>query len=410
MMRVDARAIGRAVQQRLPRAFDEAWLRETWSGAHGRLRLANHVDEVHATAYLGESTLSGEASMVGVIRRRSGGEVGSASRTVSLQPNGRLNVHHSELSLDESVHRTGFATRFNDAAHEHYARAGVDDVTLSAGLSAGGYVWARAGFKLAPAAGVAGEPAQALARAKAIRALAADALEHGRISTAEHARLAPRLVGDAGELAPDTLTSVRELAAIPRLGEKVLAGSTWKGMRTVDAPEPWWTTTPAGIPDALRDSRAGVAHLRHELDVPDVVQHLRRDAALQLPDALEPVALTRMLERASARGKLRLVGTGNALAAVDLIEPRVRTVAPMRVLDRSGMQVGSVRFVVETASDGTLVAERAYQSFPTDAAGRRALHAATNDALRGAGVERLEAQVRVGRGLDTFEPREYVLV
>lgn len=378
------------MSRHLPKTFDEGWLRETWSGGHGRLRLRADISEVASRIALTESSLSGRAAVSGNVVKRSGLPAGTVSRDITLSPNGRLNVYHAYLRLDDSLHRTGFASRFNDTAYRRYAEAGVDDVTVTAALSAGGYVWARTGFELAPAGSDLSEAAQALHRAQKLRGLIDGAVEGGRISRGEYDQLAPRLIGDDGVVRPDTLTSIRELAAMDGIGERVLKGKSWSGLRTIPHDAPWWSQ--AGVPSSMVDAGAGVAHLRAADIEPAGMRAAREAVSASLPEALDPATLRRTLERATAGHDLRLAGARDASAAIDLITPSVTTSLPMHVVDRAGTEVGKVQFRVRTTAEG-LVATRQYGGM----ASVPQLNAATNDALRGAGVTTLE-RLRAGSG------------
>lgn len=386
---VAATRIVEDVLRHVPKTFDESWLREAWAGGHGRLRLRARVDEVQSTIKLTERSLSGSAGIGGAIVKRSGGRAGTVSRNVTLSPNGRLNVYHAYLKLNESLHRTGFASRFNEDAYRRYAAAGVDDVTVTAALSAGGYVWARTGFEFAPMGADLTEGAQALLRAQKLRGLIDGALEGGRISRSEYQRLAPRLVGDDGAVGPNTLTSVRELAAMDGIGERVLKGKSWSGLRTIPREAPWWSQ--AGVPSSVVDAGTGVAHLRPATVEPAGMRAAREAVAATLPEALDPTTLRRSLERATIGHDVRLVGTRDASAAIDLIRPSVTTSVPMQMVDRAGVELGEVAFHVKTTEDG-LTAMRRYGE---GVASVPQLNAATNDVLRGAGVSTLE-RIRPG--------------
>jgi hypothetical protein len=385
-MRVDARGIAATMLERLPSTFDESWLRSTWSGGHGRLRLRAALQEVTSSATLTEGSLSATARISGKITRRSGTPVGTVTRRVDLHPNGRLGVYHAYLKLDDTVHRSGFASRFNDSAYRAYGRAGVDDVTVSAALSAGGYVWARTGFELAPV-GAGGAAAEALERARSLRSLVETARSRETISAREFNQLAPRLLGQDEVVHEHTLTSIRELAAMDGIGERVLKGQSWRGLREIETPGPWWTLTQRQVPAGIAQADAGVAHLRPRDAEPEAVEFVRRSVASQLPAALEPSTLTRELERATAGRRLQLIGTGDASTAVDLIHPQVQTSAPFRVIDDSGAHVGTADISVSPDDSGLLVARS--RAYVPDGVNLRPLSAATTDALRGAGVARI---------------------
>ena len=76
-----------------------------------------------------------------------GKEVGSSSRAVEADENGRLVVDHSTLFINSAHHNKGIADRFNSHNIAEYQRLGVDRITLRAGDTVGGYAWARQGFR-----------------------------------------------------------------------------------------------------------------------------------------------------------------------------------------------------------------------------------------------------------------------
>lgn len=387
-MRVDVRGIAAATLERLPTALDEPFLRETWAGSHGRLGLHADLHGISSAATLGERTVSAQAGVSGHILLPSGEAVGTVQRRVNLMENGRLNVYHAYLELDRDVQRTGFAGSFNTQAYEAYARAGVDDVTVTAALDAGGYVWARTGFELAPGTNGGGKKAEAVYRAQQIRQLVTDAHSYGMISKQEFKDLSKRLIGDDGVVKKKTLTSIQDLAAMDGIGEKVLKGQAWHGLRTTGAQQPWWQLSRVAVPSSVADAASGAAHLRPADAVPDAVAHVRRTIASQLPDAVEPAALSRRLERATAGDRLQLVGVGDAKAAITLLgEPHIDTTVPLQILDASGAQVGSVQVGMTVNSTGRLAATREMH-VPTGTDTRQ-LRSAMRDALRGVGAEQL---------------------
>jgi hypothetical protein len=383
------RRIAQGALRQLPDAFSETWLRETWSGGHGRLRLRAELGEPIGELSLTSRNLSASASIGGSIVRRSGGNVGALSRRLDLHPNGRLGVYHAYLKIEPEVQRSGFASRFNDAAYARYAHAGVDDVTVTAALSAGGYVWARTGFELAVPAGVVGEQAEAIFRADKLRSLVLVAKHEGRISAADMRSLAPRLLPEDGQMRPDTLSSIRELAAMDGIGERVLKGQAWMGIRATGSPAPWWSGRP-GLGGAT-DAAAGPAHLRPTDLEPAAMLQARRAVAALLPEQFEPSVFSHRLEHASQRGSLHVVRTGDEKTRIGLYQPSIHTSGTFTVVDDAGARVGSATLSIQPADDGTLVATRRLEYVPPGP-GHSALRGALNDALRGMGVSRLQVE------------------
>lgn len=74
-----------------------------------------------------------------------GKPVGSFER--SLDTDGtEYTVHHDFLQIDDEFHGRGFASAFNAHLMNWYRASGVTWIRIYAGLEAGGYAWARAGF------------------------------------------------------------------------------------------------------------------------------------------------------------------------------------------------------------------------------------------------------------------------
>jgi hypothetical protein len=367
-MKVDVRAITRSIQKILPEALDEPFLRETWAGAHGRLGMRNVPHAVTSHITLGERELQASAGMFGRVVDRSGTKVGEIERFVSLAPNGHLDIEHWLLKLDPAAQQHGFARSLNKQAFSAYATAGIDDVHLVATREAGGYVWAREGFELAPFKGAVGEDAHALNRAKQLRTMVRNATQRDLITPAQQAKLAPRMLGPDNVMKPDTLSSIVDLAHMDDIGKSMLLGDTWNGVRAISPPKPWWSSTGArDATEAMETTRALVAN--------------------ELPDALNPSALRGALEKSTAAGKLRLIGSRDAEAAVELLYPGVTTTAPMSIIDDAG-HAGGVVFTTKVADDGRLVATRTFGS----GGSHRQLNASTNRMLRDMGVEQLTSR------------------
>lgn len=71
--------------------------------------------------------------------------VGSVQR-VFYTSDGKLNVYHDLLGLDEEYRGRGFGTAFSNWSEDWYKEMGGARVTLNAGAEDGGFVWARAGY------------------------------------------------------------------------------------------------------------------------------------------------------------------------------------------------------------------------------------------------------------------------
>jgi hypothetical protein len=284
----------------VPNAMRPGWLERTWSGAHGTGELNARVATTESYLELHRDALSGTSQAKGFVDL-DGSQVGRFTRDLRLHPNGRLEVHHSWLKLDAEAHGTGFARGFNDQAFARYAQAGVDDVTIHAALTVGGYAWARQGFELV-GEGV-DDMARAVDRAAKVTRLVDRARQ--RLDPAEFARLDQRLYR-GGPLRPDALTSVQELAALP-VGKSILVGSSWHGARPIERSSTWWDGRSAG---GATDIARGVSHLEDPDRMTDVTRDAAHRIAAHLPAALDPATVTHAFE-----SRMRNVGGGHVIDA-----------------------------------------------------------------------------------------------
>lgn len=371
----------RRAQAALPEAMQPKWLMETWSGAHGTRSLRAMPDGAQSTLHLSPASITGSGSVGGIVRG-AGGEAGSFSREVTLERNGRLNVYHAFLALEESAQGSGFARSFNDRAFARYAEAGVDDVTVSAALSVGGYAWARQGFELVSTGSTPTE--QALSRARSLRGLVTNAHAHGRISGAELARLRPRLLPDDDKLRPDTLSSIQELAAMPEIGRKVLLRNSWSGIREIEATRNWWS--PAGSA-AARDASLGPAYLRGADDVPAGVRDAAAAANSLLPRPFDTRLAVATLERQTLPHGIRLKAT--ASTTIDQVHgstPGITSNVRATTGGRGDPRAGAVEIRTGIDADGSTSSSLRIEA--PDEPARRALKRAAHDALRELGVNR----------------------
>lgn len=296
------RAVARLAQRVFeagPEAMRPDWLADTWKGTHGPGRIRVVGTTVDTALTFTEGGLIGRASVKGrteVTARSTLGafqhNVGSFTRSISLHDTGRLTIDHSYMALDEMAQGHDFATGFNGRAFRRYKKAGVDDVTIHASLSVGGYAWARQGFEL--------KHADVAERAAKIREIVTG--RRSKLTAKEFAKIESRLLPADGVVQPNTLTSIGDLAAIPRIGKKVLLGNDWYGVKDLGQTRPWWSRTPPpkGAPAATP------AWLRS--DTPSGVRDAGRGIASLLPPALDPTISLRTLERQRLADGLRLAG------------------------------------------------------------------------------------------------------
>lgn len=282
---IEIRALSNAVAHELPDALRPSWAAETWSGRHGANALEAVVDRTDSAVKVERTHLTGETKTRGILRDDVH-SYGTFERQVLLESSGRLSVEHALLKVAPNQQRLGFAQGFNDRAFARYAAAGVDEVRVHAALTMGGYAWARAGFELVVKPRTAGPMAEQIARGRAITELVDAAAHQRRITSAEARTLVPRLVtGDS--LPAHALTSIADLAAVPDLGRRILAGAGWHGARPIEHTNPWWasggTQARSGVGEVARAASADAAQ-RVAATLPAAVDPVRAAAALS--DAL----------------------------------------------------------------------------------------------------------------------------
>lgn len=279
------------VMREIPDALRPTWLDETWSGVHGAGGLRAEVENVSSSMKITPHGITGSSNANGYVMNRSS-EVGTFTRDQTLHEGGRLEVHHSYLRLDDSAQGSGFARAFNDRAFARYAEAGVDDVTIHAALSVGAYAWARQGFDLVGSGATAGE--RMISRARTVTNLIESAKSRSAITPAQYETLAPRLY-HGGELQPEALISVGELAAMPEIGKAVLLGRSWHGARPIERTQAWWV---GRAPGGLDAARTGVSHISMPQEVATASGAAARRISARLPAALDPSMSSRVFERA----------------------------------------------------------------------------------------------------------------
>jgi hypothetical protein len=236
-------------------------------------------------------------------------KVGRFAQTLRLHDGGRLEAHHTLLKLARGSRGTGFGNGFVEHARAAYAVAGVDDVSMFAGLGVGGYAWARQGLQLATTE--ADDAARLLDRGRQVAAMVDSARrpihvagrfpQLRRLTAAQFDSIAPRLVrGDV--LPPDAITSVEQLAAVPDIGRRVLLGRMYPGTAQIERTGTWWQRNGA---HTARQASEGVSWRTS----PDVVAResasAARRVAARLPAAADPF-------RAEAAFLRQLGGTGSA--------------------------------------------------------------------------------------------------
>jgi hypothetical protein len=328
----------------VPEALKPAWLHDTWTGSHGTLSTV--IERTNGAVWVTNGMLTGNGRVIGNVLHDAD-HAGRFVRKVTLYPQGRLNADHEYLVLGKDHQGTGFARSFNEQAFARYAQAGVDDVSIYAALSVGGYAWARQGFEIA--AEGADDLERALARGRGISDLVHRAFDEGSLHADQLAALEPRLVvGD--RLPPDALTSIGELAAIPEIGKTVLLGRSWYGIKPIERTAAWWE---GHVPPAIADAARGASYLHQ----PDSVRSASRAAATAFTDAIPEPLRADAVSSAIAR-HIGDLGTDTAARTINTevvfqhgAPPEARTT--VRLWGDSGKLI---KADISTGIDGNLMA------------------------------------------------------
>ncbi|MEV0294525.1 hypothetical protein [Nocardia sp. NPDC050710] len=164
----------------------------------------------------------------GSVRDGEGNEVGRVQRIFQEDSDGDLMVEHAWFSLNKDVRGRGFSSGLFRALKEYYVRSGVTGITLHASLEDGGWAWARAGFhwnNMMP--GLEEE------NRRSMLSQIQEVMSDPSISDADRIRLAElaNLFNGPSERWPSP-QDMSELAgeSNPRLGERILRGSSWYGV------------------------------------------------------------------------------------------------------------------------------------------------------------------------------------
>ncbi len=394
MIRVDTRAIVAGMLDELPNTFRTTWLESAWSGAHGSAGLHTDITHVASGATIREQSFIANAVVAGDVRAGSGEIAGNIERSVSLHPDGTLQVLHDELRLAPHAQGTGFATGLNETAFARYAAEGVQSTKVHAGYTVGGYPWAKQGFELETLSSEPGERVRDAA--KTIRGIFRDASEKGRISPIELHRMRSRLYEPGKPITAETLTSVQEVAAIPDLGKRVLAGSNWTGVKPIDATTPWWRLTraasrnPSGVDDAMR----GAAALGERSESRAAMAQARVGVEQLLPEIVRPKALSDTLVGASVPGSVSIVPGREASTRISFTKPSITATVRMLVRDGAGHDRGTLNVTIRDVADGSLAATVAHEGGALSRTDAAALNASLADSLAGAGVDDATITIR----------------
>jgi GNAT superfamily N-acetyltransferase len=172
---------------------------------------------------VGSST---EIVIEGEILSGSGDLVGRSGRSFYRDHDGYLVVHNDGLWLEVAARKRGFATAFYDELERYYRRSGVDVITIHAALDDGGYSWAQYGFDW--------DPRHIADSFTNIRRRIDDLLRSSKVTTADK-QLLKEVRGRVDHSDPgQEWPTPNELANLhgddPKLGRKLMRGSSWYGI------------------------------------------------------------------------------------------------------------------------------------------------------------------------------------
>lgn len=189
---------------------------------------------------VGGSVSGNNSSATFSVRDANGRSIGgTVSRTIRRESDGSYSAYNALLELPVSTQKSGFANAFNRHMENWYIANGFKNVRVSAGLDAGGFVWALNGFDWNDSERGFGSQA----RAKINR------LEHQARTPADRAQVAAiKARFDAAVRANDAsrIPTPMEIALVgwrpglPKdrswLGKDVLLGTSWSGIKDLTNP------------------------------------------------------------------------------------------------------------------------------------------------------------------------------
>jgi hypothetical protein len=145
---------GNSPLNRVYNAANDAWTggkHATSLTAYGTRPAAGTAEAELAEKYLGlkphefQGRINAEpehTSLHGTIFKN-GAPVGSINRTINYS-NGT--AHHGYFELNKSAQAAGIGKDILKSNFDHYAKSGINEVSLTANISVGGYAWAKYGF------------------------------------------------------------------------------------------------------------------------------------------------------------------------------------------------------------------------------------------------------------------------
>ncbi|WP_063061641.1 hypothetical protein [Nocardia sienata] len=157
-----------------------------------------------------------------------GNPIGDFHRQYFRDADGRLVANHESFKLHEDYRGQGFSLAFSNSMENYYRRSGVDRIEICARDEDGGVAWARAGYDWDP------DSTRYRISVENLTARIDDMISRtDEFSAADRAELAALKEGLAKpySLAPSPTEIVTLQGADGKLGEKLMRGSTWYGMK-----------------------------------------------------------------------------------------------------------------------------------------------------------------------------------
>ncbi|WP_220139580.1 toxin glutamine deamidase domain-containing protein [Nocardia sp. GTS18] len=194
------------------------------NGRYGPFDVRIDEAEYHDVANL--PTMEARFDVKATVHDPESGNIGRIEYFIYLNDDGELVLFHQLIKLNDSARGKGFAGHYTLAMNAYYRRSDLDVVEIKAGLSEGGYVWARRDFLFDPSPSKLKSSIQNIL--KRIRSV------YPRCSPAEQVvldEMAKRLSTRTGNI--DHYPKPREIADLAgddgTLGKRILRGSEWWG-------------------------------------------------------------------------------------------------------------------------------------------------------------------------------------
>lgn len=159
---------------------------------------------------------------------------GTLQRQIRQDPDGTISAYNAYMQLPRNSQKSGFADAFNRYMENWYIANNVTKVRVSAGLSAGGFVWALNGFNWDD--GGRGIGAQARSKLGSLKQAARTDAEKAQVDSLVSRFDAAMRAGDASMVpTPMEIALVGWRPGLRSnatwLGKKTLLGTSWSGVK-----------------------------------------------------------------------------------------------------------------------------------------------------------------------------------